>query len=425
MVINAIVDTGFGFGISLLAVSTIVAVFLKRMGASNTVVGLAPAVTIVAGALAQLPATHFTRRFREKKTVFVAIHIASYLPWLAIGYLTLAWARPHPHRMIVALLGLMAVYAALLAASMPMWGQLLPRLFPDRKRGMAVGIIILAQGSAGVAAGFFAAYILAHRAFPLNFATIFLTAGVCMVLARSLHLLSHESVPAEPPAAPRENMGRIVLGIWRRDRRLRRFIVARWIFESGAAVGNFFAIYALARFGLHDQAAGQFALAASLGSAIMAPWLGSLGDRRGYRRVMGWGMALALGATLLALKAPVAWVMLVAFFVSGLGGAADGVAYTNLLVEMGDEQTRGYYFALATTTMAPLRLAAPLLWGLLSDKLTVALGDPAGALAGLFAWSLALQALGWIALVTLVDDPRRPRERIAHWRRGMVWPRFY
>ena len=219
MAVNAIVDFGFGFGISMLATSTIVAVFLKHMGASNIIVGLAPAVTMVCAMVSQLPATHWTRNLREKKKAFVALHIASYLPWLVVGALTLRWAQPHPQRMIVALLALMALYALLMGASIPLWGQLLPRLFPDRKRGMALGIILLAQGAAGVAGGLFAVYTLTHRPYPLNFATLFLTAGCCMVVARSLHLLVHESVPAEPPEAPPEtprgSLRRTIAGIWR------------------------------------------------------------------------------------------------------------------------------------------------------------------------------------------------------------------
>lgn len=425
MVLNAVVDFGFGFGLSLLAVGTIIAVFLKHLGASNTVVGLAPALSMVCAALTQLPATHWTRHLREKKKVFVALHIAAYLPWLVIGALAWRWGETHPHRMIVALLVLMGTYALVLGSSPPLWGQLLPRLFPDRKRGMAVGIIILAQGIAGVLGGLFAAHVLAQRPFPLNFATLFLTAGVCMVLARSLHLLSVESVPEEPPEAPSESAWSIARDIWRSDRRLRRFILARYIYESGGAVGNFFAVFALAKFHLGDQAAGQFALAASLGMGLIAPFLGRLGDVRGYRRVMGWAMVIQVCTTALVLAAPDRYWMYAVFLLAGIAGAADGVAYVNLLVEMGDEKRRGYYIALGFTAMAPLRLAAPLFWGAASDRLTPFLTSPASALALVFAWGILFQALGWVALVMMVDDPRRPRQRILHWKRGMVWPEYY
>ncbi len=425
MLINAVVDTGFGFGLSLLAVGTIIAVFLKRLGASNTIVGLAPALSMVCMAIAQLPVTHLTRNLREKKKVFVALHLAAYLPWLIVGVLTLEWAKPHPYRMIVALLGLMAVWSLFLGTSPPLWGQLLPRLFPDRKRGVALGIIILAQGGAGVAAGLFASYVLAHKPFPVNFATLFLAAGVVMVLTRSLHLFSHESVPTEPPKTPTKSLWHVAHGLWASDRRLRRFVLARYIYESGGAVGKFFAIYALAKFDLADQAAGHFALAASLGMGLIAPWLGRLGDRRGYRRVMGWAMVVTLCATCLALVAPHTQMMYVVFMLAGVAGAADGVAYVNLLVEMGNEKTRGYYIALGFAAMAPLRLAAPLFWGAMSDRLTSEIGNPAQGLAVIFLWGLVFQALGWLALVSTVDDPRRPRRRVFHWHRGMGWPKFH
>jgi MFS family permease len=129
--------------------------------------------------------------------------------------------------------------------------------------------------------------------------------------------------------------------------------------------------------------------------------------------------------TSLALLAPQVSVMYLVFVLAGIASAADGVAYVNLLVEMGEEKTRGYYIALGFTAMAPLRLAAPLFWGATSDHLTRVLGDPARGLAYIFLWGLLFQALGWLSLVSTVDDPRRPKQRIFHWKRGMVWPKYY
>lgn len=425
MVLNVIVDTGFGFGLSLLAVGTIIATFLHRLGASNTVIGLAPGLYMACTALPQLVATHATRHLREKKRVFVTLHLLAYLPWIALGLLTLRWAEPHPQRMTVALLTLISVSAVLLAAALPLWGQLLPRLFPDRRRGIAMGLIVASQGIAGIVGGLYAAWTLAARPYPVNFAALFLTAGAVMLAARSLHLLSRESVPEEMPSPPQDRLLHLVGRLWNRDRRLRRFVLARYIYESGSTVGSFFAVYALARFDLPDRAAGQFTLAMSLGLALVAPWLGRLGDRRGYRRVMGWAMVTWVATTLLIRTAPHPGLLYLAFALGGIAQAADSVAYVNLLVEMSDERLRGYYIALGFAAMAPLRLSAPLFWGSLSDTLTFALGGQAPALHDIFGWGLALQGLGWLALLAMVDDPRRPGRRIVHWRVGRGWPRVY
>lgn len=425
MIINTVVDTGFGFGMSLFAVGTIIAAFLRHLGATNTVIGLAPAITMAAMALPQLPVTHWTRGLREKKKLFVAIHISAYAPWLVIAALTVLWASPHPQRMIVALLALMGLAYLMWGGGPPLWAQLLPRLFPDRARGMAVGVIVTAQGLAGVAGGLLAAWVLAHVAYPDNFALLFLIAGAVMIVFRSLHLLSHESLPDEPPEVTREGMWRIVARLWRSDRRLRRFVLARHIYEGGALVGNFFAVYALTRFHLPDQAAGKFTLASCIGLAIVGPWLGRLGDRRGYRRVMGYAIVIWCATTAMIALAPSLPIVYAAFVIGGVAAAADGVAYVNLLVEMSEEKTRGYYVALGSTVMAPLRLAAPFMWGRMSDQLAVGLHNPVLGLHSIFVWGIILQALGWLALVATMDDPRRPRQRILHWHRGMGLPRLY
>ena len=56
----------------------------------------------------------------------------------------------------------------------------------------------------------------------------------------------------------------------------------------------FFAVHAVERFDLSVAAAGEFTLAMGLGMGLAAPLVGRIGDRRGYRRVLGWTIANCL-----------------------------------------------------------------------------------------------------------------------------------
>jgi MFS family permease len=102
------------------------------------------------------------------------------------------------------------------------------------------------------------------------------------------------------------------------------------------------------------------------------------------------------------------------FFLAGLAGAADWMCYVNLLVEMSDDARRGYYQALAASTTLPPRLVGPFFWGWLGDRV---------GLAPVFCACLVLTVAAWVLLVALVDDPRRPGQRVL--RRSGVRPGWF
>jgi MFS family permease len=260
-----------------------------------------------------------------------------------------------------------------------------------------------ASGVGGVVGGLLATWTLGHWDFPRNFAYLFIAAGLTMAGSMTLYLFVHETVPPGQAPPTESSLVRIVRGLWAGDRRLRRLTLVRYVSEFGAAGGTFLAVYALARFALPDRAAGTFSLALCLGQAVGSLLVGRLGDRRGYRRVMGWGMICTAAALALALAVRRPEVMYAVFALVGTAMAADWVSYVNLLVEMSDESTRGYYQALGATLALPPRLLGPVFWGWLGDRL---------GLPWVFAGALLLVATGWLLLVTLVDDPRRPGQRV-------------
>lgn len=396
------VDFGWGLASALVAMGPIVTVLLQRLGADNALIALAPMMQTAGFALLQLPAIHLTRGLRAKKWVFISIHSCS-LFWTLGGWLILAFGRSHPHVLVWILPLTIGLYAAGLGLAMPMWGQLLPRFFPDRRRGLVSGALMAASGVGGVVGGLLATWALGHWGFPRNFAYLFIGAGLTMAGSMTLYPFIHETVPPGPPPPMEPSLVRVVRRLWAGDPRLRRLTLVRYVSEFGAAGGAFLAVYALARFALPDRAAGGFSLALCLGQALGSLFMGRLGDRRGYRRVMGWGMICTLSALALALAARRPEGMYAVFALVGTAMAADWVSYVNLLVEMSDEATRGYYQALGATLALPPRLLGPIFWGWLGDQV---------GLPWVFAGALLLVATGWLLLVALVDDPRRPGQRV-------------
>jgi MFS family permease len=266
----------------------------------------------------------------------------------------------------------------------------------------------------GVAGGLVADWALRHWAFPHNFAYLLLAAGLIMPASVLLYLFTHEPAPENCEEETEQRLGGMLRQVWGEDRRLRRLIAVRYVMEFAGAGTIFLAVYALKRFALPDASAGLFALALSLGSAVGAPLVGRIGDRRGWRRAMAGGLLAVAGAFALVLGTGRAELVYGVFFLVGLAGAADWMGYVNLLVEMSEDARRGYYQALAaSSTLAP-RLVGPFFWGWLGDK--VGLGP-------VFTVCLTLTLAAWVLLVALVDDPRRPGQRVLH-RSGQRPPWF-
>lgn len=194
---------------------------------------------------------------------------------------------------------------------------------------------------------------------------------------------------------------------------MRRYLFVRSVWEFGASVVPFLAVYAVARFELPAGVGGTFVLATNVGYAVFGLWTGRLGDARGYRRTMSWAMVLGSIGLYAALTTREPWLMYAVFVLVGASAATDWMSNVNLLIEMSDESLRSYYYALTSTTLVPVRLMGPLFWGWL--------GDAAG-LPWAFGGGLVVHGLALILLLALVDDPRRPGERLLRWRWGTLHP---
>ncbi len=407
------VDLVWGFGAAFVALGPIITVCLHRLGASNLLIALAPAMQTVGFSLLQLPAIHLTRKVRAKRYIFVAFHCCA-LFWSLGGLLTLFWGQTRPGVLVWVLPLVVGLFSAGLSLAMPLWGQLLPRFFPDYRRGLVSGVLLFGAGLGGVAGGLVATHALARWPFPYNFAYLFLAGGVIMAASVLPYLFMHETVPEGAGREEQQGLGRILRHVWREDHRLRRLVAVRYVTEFGGVGAAFLAVYALARFHLPDATAGAFALALSLGSAIGAPLLGRTGDRRGWRRGMAWGMVSIAAAFALAVGAWRPETIYGVFVLAGVAAAADWMCYVNLLVEMSTEEHRGYYQAMAASLALPPRLVAPFFWGWLGDTV---------GLRPVFAACLVLMVVGWILLLALVDDPRRPGQRVLR-RSGLRPPWF-
>ncbi len=392
----------------MVAPGTILAVYLKHLGAGEFVIALVPTVQMVSFGLTQLPATAWTRRLRRKVAASSVLFGLACLWWLLTGVVGRSLAVSRPALMVAVVLGFNACAQFIMGAASPLWSDVTARLYPDRRRGLASGILWTVLGAFGILGALYARHVLATVDAPHSFNHLFIVGGLVAGLGcQFLWLAKEYSPPAAADAEHPRGYVALIRERWRGNRRLRRLVAARWLHDAGAPVGIFFAVHAIERFGLPDSAAGTFTVMISGAGMIGGLMLGLLGDRRGYRRVVGYGMILLVAATVsaLLLKSPAAYLLV--FLLQGMAQTGLFMGTMNLLIESTEDRADcATPMALFSTLMLPVWLGAPIMMGMLAERLSVPHAFVVGAV---------FQLAGLIALVCLVDDPRRPGRRIVTW----------
>lgn len=164
---------------------------------------------------------------------------------------------------------------------------------------------------------------------------------------------------------PYREIARLVLGLWRRDRRALHFLVASAVFRDGlSAVFTFGGVIAAGTFGFDLAQVMVFAIAGNLVAGLGALLGGQLDDRFGPKPVI-------MGALLLVIVAGSPLIVLEpqsAFWVCGLllclaVGPAQA-ASRSYLGRLTADGTEGALYGLYATTGRAVSFLAPLLFGL-------------------------------------------------------------
>jgi MFS family permease len=390
----------FWLMLSLVSPSTVLPAFAERLGASNLVIGMIPAISTVGFMLPGIFVAHLTERLPRKLPFYMRLTLGERLPNAVIALVTLAFAASAPGLALVLFLFLMTGQSVMSGVIVPAWSDMLAKLIPVAQRGRlfaysnAIGAVLGLIGSALV--GLF----LGAFPFPLNF-------SLCFASASAVAMLSYLVLwrIREQPEAPRASAGgfgeslRRIPGILRADREFAWYLVGRVAGSGGALATGFYTAHALRVFQAPVWQVAGFTSALLAGQMVANFAFGQLGDRRGYKSVYALAIGMMIAANAVALAAPsVAWF----YGVFALSGAAQGgtmVASWAMSLEFAPAGQRPTYVAIASAAMAPMVLGAPLLGGFVADRAGY---PPVYALAITFSL---------LALVVIVFQTRDPRAR--------------
>ena len=393
---------GWPLGGALFSLTTILPLFLKHLGASNTAIGCLPALYNLLMFLPGLLVAGYVSRLTRAWGYLFWVALLERFALLALVPLTLLWGRTHPGWLIAALFGVVTVHAGAMGFNQPAYWVVVGKSVPPAWRGRLFGYAGGVAGVLGLGMDGLLRRLLSgpDGGFPQGYALCFLIAFGLMTVSVLPFAVIREPL-GQPARGDDPHTGHYredSLRVWRTNVGFRRFLYGQIALTSASLAVPFYVLYAQRHLRAgSDSVAGYTAalvLVASFGSLAWGAW----SDRAGNKVVLLAACACAAGAAVFALLAPTPLLFFGVFILLALGTSGMNIAGNNIVMEYaGTPREIPLYTALYNAVTALPRAAAPLLGGVLADR--------AGGYTTLFVLSAVLAAIA-LLLTLRASEPR-------------------
>jgi len=335
--------------------TTIISAFVASLTGSTLWVGGLAAVLTVASALPQLFAARWLAPVAFKKPYLLAAIYLRVLSWATLAWLIYAIGGQQPMMLAWILVGMLALfYAGGGVANIP-FTDIIGKVIPPGKRGAFFGGRGALAGPLSVSAALAAQQILAHVAYPNNYALLFGLAAVGLGIA-SLGFV----VMREPPSPVADRRIQPWREYWRQilaaSRRLKQLVTAQLLTGFSLMVLPFYVVYAREVLGAPADAVGWFLLAQVLGGVVFNLVWARLVDHSGSRRMLLSCAILSMSVPVLAvILSPLGWpALLPVFFLAGATVNGRTVGFQSALLELAPATERGTYAGLNEALILPV-----------------------------------------------------------------------
>jgi MFS family permease len=383
-IVNLLDGAFFGSALGFASFVTVLPLFVSSMTDSALLIGLIPAIHSMGW---QLPQLFTANRLSQQKLYRPAVLKATIherLPFL--GLALLAWfTASMDRRLALGLTFLLLIWQGLgggFAANA--WQSMIGKIIPSERRGTFFGLQSAAANLLSSGAAVLAGLILAKFIAPRNFSIVFLLAAASMGISFFFLSRTHEPESLRPdPPIPAQMFWSNLGAILKRDGNFRWFLGARMLSQLAIVAFSFYTVYVVRYHGLSEVEVGIMT-GVLLGIQTLAnPLVGWIGDHWSQRIALEIGAGAAALSALLAWWAPSpGWFYLV-FTLAGVANAALWTVTLAMTLKFGQEAERPVYIGLSNTLVAPATILAPLLGGILADRLGYAVAFQASAIGGL------------------------------------------
>ncbi len=348
----------YTFAMSFISLSTVMPLFVKKIGGSNFAVALIPVLWTIGVNFPQIFVANFVRKKPYKKPLLLLTALFQRLPWLLLALFSLLLADKITSGIQViiffVLLGLAAIASSI---NLPGWFDLIAKVTPVKIRGRLFASRAVLGSLLGLFGGWLTNIILSEFSYPLGFTILFFLTFVIMMLSYILLFLIKETEPN--PA--KENFRykaffQRIPSLIINNKNYRNYLAADAFLIASLMADAFFAINAIEKFNLPDAYAGVFTLII-MGSIIAGNFLfGYMGDKMGHKINMWIASSSMAAACIIALLAPSAGYYFVVFIFSGFTATLIQVSRIGIIAEISSEDDRPTYVAVTNMITSPFIL---------------------------------------------------------------------
>lgn len=410
----------FNLGTAFVEGNTVLPTYVSTLTSSPLLIGLVTTIRSFGYFLPQIFVAGYIGRLAKKKPFMMGAGHIMRASALCMAASALLASRQKATALAIFYVSLVFMSFSDGFGGLP-WMDLVARTIPADRRAGLFGAMQASGGVAAFGAGFLIRYLLGmNDRYPYNYAAV-LGLGALGLYASltAMHFIQ------EPPGQGPDHamsMGEYLRGLpgaWRGSALFRKLIYTRLLLGGMYVALPFFAIHAQKDLGFPAAMVGLFVSAQMVGTVACGPLWGYLGDNRGAHWILRIVSVMTFATGVMALAARAAHsagavsMSYAAYFLIYfcLGGSFGGIwiGFTNYLMDIAGEESRGTLIGLFNTIAAPLTLLT-LAGGWILAKTGYAF---------LFGLEACVTLLACVAAWRM-PDPREFRESVEaqHVRRG-------
>lgn len=358
----------------LISPGIVLALFVNRLGGSNLLVGLLPAIASAGWFLPQILVAPRVQGLPYVMPWYRATAISRILCMTLLTVSTFALGA-NPALLLVAFFVLYSIFSLSGGISGLPWLEMVSKMIPPRRRGTFFSLRSF-WGSllAMLASGLLAALLserLTGLSFPTNFALLFAVVTLLVTTGYTTWMLTREpkATVTAPPITLRALLKRGA-ELLRTEREYRAFMIVRVLLSLASVADPFYAVFAKVVLGAPVEIVGLY-VGASAAAALASNFLwGPLGDRASNRTLMASTVVSVALVPLSALIIPmfnavapnavVNTAFAVVFVFSGLAAGSARILNNNMLLSIAPAAERATYIGFLNTVLGLVILVPPL-----------------------------------------------------------------
>ncbi len=355
----------WGFGLPVLVESTFLQVFLKNLGASDSVIGLLPGLLSAGVGVFALLAALLTSHLRHKRRAVIITHVMASIPILLYGIaLLLSGEAPGT---VTLFLVFYSMFALMIGITLPVWQNFIVSIFSEKRVFRALSVMLITQIFCRFLGGLaIARFVETYSLSMISVGFCFITVGLLLFAGSFFFMIIREDHGDDWAPVSAHSPASLVLTI--RDilhhRDFMLFQLGNIDIYACVTVITFYANYAVLFHGVDRAAAAGLFIAFIQGGAIASNvvlgWFNLLAIRSKYY----FAKMCGLSAVILLVTVPCQPVFFLASLLIGLARGAQTIAYSPAVKMISGRKDATDYFSVTPLIMLPFSFGIPFSGGM-------------------------------------------------------------